>query len=749
MGKISDYLIKQNLLPKISNTEQVALQAGTNWIESDIFNGCLKWNDIIALPCASLTEEEQAFLDNEVELLCHMVNDWKVQQTRQISQEVIHFIHRNKFLGLMLPKKYGGLGFSNYAFSTILNKLASRNAYVCLYVLIPNSVGPGELIETYGTDNQKDDYLPQLASGEFVPCFALTEPTAGSDAVSITSKGTIVEKSGELFIRLNFNKRYISMAPVANLIGLAFNLHDPENYLKKGENVGITCALVHKTDNGVVMGNYHDPNGSVFPNGPVKGEDVYIPLSRIIGGPEKAGQGWKMLMEALSGGRGISLPAQATGIAKQMLQISAVYSTLRKQFNVPVAKFQGIEEVLFRMMSRAYSMEAVRAMISQAIDDGNKPAVASAIVKYSHTEMCRQNILDAMDILAGKAIMRGPKSIIGDNYRTAPIGVTVEGANILTRTLIQFGQGAIKCHPFIYKELNALIAHDDSTLLKLAGKHALHFAKNVTILLVNSVSRGRLNATCGKHCRREQQKISWATKRFAVIADLALLSNGPNLKKRGSLSGRLGDAMGSLLYAIATVKRVNTGHVTDAEICLAKWTVAKNLADFDKTLDAILLNFDVSPLSWLTRYLWRFTSKVNAISGGVSDKLAQKFGRAFLKGESASLSTITSYLYTPQKADNDALFALSNAYENYARVNQILTECKGEVSINLADTEATQDAISMLIDKKQLSPEEGHLLMDFVNNMDIVVGVDEFTQQQYFNYSTAFVNKNKESSETL
>lgn len=745
MGKLSDFLIKNKLLPKISATEQVALQAGTNWVETDIFNGNINWQNIMTMTPASLTQEESDFFSNEVETLCHMVNDWEVQQTRQIAPEVIEFIHNNQFLGLMIPKKYGGKGFSNYAFSTILNKLASRNAYICLYVLIPNSVGPGELIETYGTQQQKSVYLPKLAKGEYVPCFALTEPKAGSDAVSINAEGQVFKKNDALFIRLNFNKRYISMAPVANLIGLAFNLVDPENHLGKGLTPGITCALVESALDGVSIGNYHDPNGSVFPNGPISGKDVVIPIENIIGGQQKAGNGWQMLMEALSGGRGVSLPAQATGIAKQMLRTTSMYTRLRQQFNMPVAKFQGIEEVLTRMISRSYAMEAMRSMICAAIDEQQKPAVASAVVKYHHTEMCRQNILDSMDILAGKAIMRGPGSIIGDNYRTAPIGVTVEGANILTRTLIQFGQGAVRCHPYLYKELNALINRNDAELLTLVAKHLLHTTKNLVLLGFNSLTRGVFISTAGSRLKRQQQKISWASKRFAVIADLALLANGPNMKKRGSLSGRLGDCMGYLLYAMAIVKDINQERVSTEEVQLAQWTVNDLLRKFDIKMAEILTNFEVKPLSWLTQFIWRFTSNINPIANSSSDSKARKFTRTLLQKNSETFAKITSFLYQPRSSDRDALAALHSAYNNEEKIKNLTSSLPNSPDLINTDCEAVKTHISKLVEQNALSFADASLVNNFVADLEKVIGVDDFTPEEYQGYSAETQFKQQEA----
>lgn len=734
MGSLSKLLIKNNLLPKISDTESIALQAGDSWIEADIFTGKIDWETTFSEAQSSLSEEEQRFLNNEVETLCHMVNDWDIQQSRQVPEAAIDYIHQNKFLGLMISKEHGGLGFSNFAFSTILTKLASRNAYICLYVLIPNSVGPGELIESYGTNLQKDEYLPKLSDGRLVPCFALTEPNAGSDAVSIQSTGVVFSENNSLYIKLRFNKRYISMAPVANLIGLAFNLHDPDNLLGAKTDLGITCALVHRETVGVEMGNYHDPNGSVFPNGPIKGQDVVISIDDIVGGKEKAGHGWQMLMEALSGGRAISLPAQATGLTQQMLRTTVMYAKTREQFGISVAKFQGIEEVIARMMSNAFAMEAVRNMACKAIDKGQKPAVASAMIKYQHTELCRKSIMDAMDVLAGKAIMRGPKSIIGDTYRNAPIGVTVEGANILTRTLIQFGQGAIRCHPYIQKELNALIDQKDGELLKLLGKHLFMSIKNQAILTFTSITRGMFLPVKKNNFTRLQQKVSWASKRFSVIADLALLANGPNLKKRGTLSGRLGDCMTSLLYSVAILKKANDEPQSQELNDLVTWSVERYLVDFDKSLDEILLNFNVTGFNLITRYFWRYTSRLNPIGSGSLDKKAQSFTKRLQKNENQLFESLMKNLYQPEQSDNDALWALYFAYQNKEKANQILAALSAEFVAKLhAETRVSK--IEALLVSQNIEGDNKQFLINYLKAVRTVIEVDEFTKDEYENYS--------------
>ena len=488
--------------------------------------------------------------------------------------------------------------------------------------------------------------------------------------------------------------------------------------------------MVHKENQGVDMGNYHDPNGSVFPNGPVRGKGVVISVDDIIGGKVKAGHGWRMLMEALSGGRAISLPAQAAGVTKQMLKTTLMYSSIRQQFGISISKFQGVEEVLARMIAKAFAMEAIRNMVCKAIDQGKKPAVASAMIKYKHTEMCRETILDAMDIIAGKAIMRGPNSIIGDSYRIAPVGVTVEGANILTRTLIQFGQGAIRCHPYLYKELNALIEQNDSKLLLLFAKHICTSTKNQLVLVINSLTRGVLIPTSGSCHKRLQQKVSWASKRFSSIADLALIANGPNLKKRGSLSGRLGDCMTYLLYATAVLKKANEEQLGEPYDAMIEWYIESLLSDFDKALDEILLNFDVAGVKLLTKYFWRFTSRMNPISSGKLDKKAQRFTKSFLKGAGDIFNNVTNFLYVPSQDDNDAQSALSFTNKNMNEIKILLGKCTEAELVNLFqsnDDHKVEPILSKYIDNiGQLE-----LIKKYISSFNKVVGVDEFSKEDY------------------
>ncbi|MCA9001393.1 MAG: acyl-CoA dehydrogenase, partial [Planctomycetes bacterium] len=454
-------LIKLKFLPVISQTEREALEAGTVWADAELFSGKPDWDKLIAEPYPALNEKEQAFIDGPAQTVCNMTNDWDVFQHRDLPAKVWDYLKKEKFFGMIIPESYGGLGLSASANSAVVAKLSSCSGPLGITVMVPNSLGPAELLLHYGTEEQKNHYLPRLADGREVPCFALTEPGAGSDAGAIQANGEVFrDDDGELKLRLNWNKRYITLAAVSTLLGLAFKLRDPSNHLGKGHDVGITCALIPTNLPGVKLGRRHDPMGVPFFNCPTQGEDVIVGLDAIIGGPEGAGRGWLMLMECLAAGRGISLPASSTASSQMASRVAGSYAAIRKQFGMPIGKFEGIVEPLSRIAGRAYILEAARRYTLGALDRGAKPAVVTAMAKYNFTELARESIKDAMDVVGGAGISRGPRNLLAHAYISQPIGITVEGANILTRTLVVFGQGAIRCHPFAYREMAAVAARD-------------------------------------------------------------------------------------------------------------------------------------------------------------------------------------------------------------------------------------------------------------------------------------------------
>ncbi|MGH7001397.1 MAG: acyl-CoA dehydrogenase, partial [Stellaceae bacterium] len=546
-------------LPAMSETERVAVEAGDVWWDAALFSGNPDWRRFLDIPAARLSAEEQAFLDGPVEQLCRMIDDWRVRfDLFDLSPEAWSFIKQNRFFGMIIPKEYGGLGFSAFAHSEVIRKLSSHSITAAVTVMVPNSLGPGELIRHFGTLAQKQHYLPRLADGREVPCFGLTSPEAGSDAASMIDRGTVCwgEYRGQrtLGIRLNWSKRYITLCPVATLIGLAFELCDPDRLLSAREDIGITVALVPTDAPGVTAGRRHYPAHQVFQNGPTQGKDVFVALDQVIGGKDQVGQGWKMLMTALAAGRGISLPSLSAAGAALCARTAGAYARIREQFNVPIALFEGIEAPLARIAGVAYLVDGARRLTCAGLDQGHKPAVITAIMKAHATERLRQAVDDAMDIHGGKGVIDGPLNYLGDLYRAVPVAITVEGANILTRNLIIFGQGAIRCHPYILEEMRALADPDRVRGLAAFDKafwaHVKHSMATLGRVFGRSWTRGRFAPGPGKHYRQ----LSRYAATLAFLADMALLILGGALKRKEMLSARLGDMLSELYLLSAVLK---------------------------------------------------------------------------------------------------------------------------------------------------------------------------------------------------
>jgi acyl-CoA dehydrogenase len=505
-----------NLLPRISETERAAIEAGNVWVEGEFFTGKPNLQRMLNEPYPPMPPEVQAFLDGPVERVCQMATDWEIYQRKDLPPEVWDYLRQERFFGMMIPQEYGGLGFSNLAYSAVMVKLASRSFTHVATVGVTNSLGPAKLLLRYGTPEQKAHYLPRLARGEEIPCFALTEPNAGSDAASLTSHGEVFRgDDGNLYLRLNWKKRYITLGAIATLLGLAFRLRDPNNLLGKGKDVGITCALVPTQTPGVVINQRHDPMGVPFYNSPTEGHDVILPIDHIIGGVEQAGQGWKMLMQALAAGRGISFPASCTGVAKLAARVASNHSVVRQQFGLSIGRFEGIEEPLARIGGLTYVMDAVRLYTCGAVDQGEQPAVVSAIAKYNTTELARRIVNDGMDILGGSGICRGPRNLLANIYTAIPISITVEGANILTRTLMIFGQGAIRCHPYVYQEIQALSTGDIATFDHAIWHHLGAVVRNTFRTGLLSLTRGYLaRSPVNGSTARYYRKLVWASATF-------------------------------------------------------------------------------------------------------------------------------------------------------------------------------------------------------------------------------------------
>ncbi|MCW5593204.1 MAG: acyl-CoA dehydrogenase [Burkholderiales bacterium] len=599
----------KKVLPAMSDTEREALEAGSVWWDADLFTGRPDWKKMLAYPAAKLTPEEQAFVDGPVEQLCAMLDEWDINHERMdLPPEVWKFIRDKGFLGIIIPKSYGGLGFSAFAHSEIVTKISTRSGAAAVTVMVPNSLGPAELLIHYGTDEQKDHYLPRLAKGQEIPCFALTNPEAGSDAASIPDFGIVCKGVHEgrevLGIRLTWEKRYITLAPVATLLGLAFKLYDPEKLLGGDEERGITLALVPTSHPGVNTGRRHNPLGCAFMNGPTTGKDVFIPIDWVIGGAAQAGNGWRMLMECLAAGRSISLPSMSMAAGKIGTRATGAYARIRSQFKTPIGRFEGIEEPLARIGGTTYLMDAMRRMTMAALDMGEKPSVISAICKYHMTERMRAILNDAMDVHGGKGICMGPNNYLGRAYQTVPIAITVEGANILTRSLIIFGQGAIRCHPYVLREMTAVRRDDLAAFDEAFWGHVAFTIANGARSLWLGLTGGKGIAVPGSaRTRRYLQILTRFSSAFAMLADMSMFVIGGSLKRKEMLSARLGDILSHLYMMSATVKRFHDEGCPEEDVPLLTWAMYDSSFKLQVAMDGVLANFPNRPVAWLMRRL--------------------------------------------------------------------------------------------------------------------------------------------------
>lgn len=593
--------VYRGIMPEMSSTEKEAIEAGTTWWEADLFAGNPNWKKLHNYPVARLSADEQAFLDGPVEEVCRMVNQHQVShQLADLPADVWQYLKDHGFFAMIIKKKYGGLEYSAYAQSRVLQKLAGLSSELASTVGVPNSLGPGELLQHYGTPEQQNHYLPRLAKGLEVPCFALTSPEAGSDAGSIPDFGIVCKGQWEgeevLGMKLTWNKRYITLAPVATVLGLAFKLRDPEHLLGDKEELGITCALIPTDMEGVETGRRHFPLNCMFQNGPTRGNEVFVPLSFIIGGPKMAGQGWRMLVECLSVGRGITLPSNSAGGVKTAALATGAYARIRRQFKLPIGKLEGIEEPMARIGGNAYLMDAVTTLTTTGIDLGEKPSVISAIVKYHLTDRMQKCVIDAMDIHGGKGVCLGPNNYLGRGYQAAPIAITVEGANILTRSMIIYGQGAIRCHPYVLAEMESAfdtesgqgLANFDAAIFGHIGFATSNFIRSFWLGLSSSRFS---NAPYSDKTKRYYQQMNRFSANLALLSDLAMATLGGNLKRKERISARLGDLLSQLYLASATLKRYeDEGRQTD-DLPLVQWAVEDALYKLQASLDDLLDNF--------------------------------------------------------------------------------------------------------------------------------------------------------------
>ncbi|VVC75886.1 Acyl-coenzyme A dehydrogenase [Aquicella siphonis] len=733
---ISQHLLNfyRQVMPAMSRTEREAISAGTVTWEGDLFRGNPDWKKLLEHAPAALTQEEQAFLAGPVEALCAMLNDWDITHNRiDLSPQVWKFIRDNGFFGLIIPKRYGGKEFSAYAHSQILIKIGGISITAGSSIAVPNSLGPAELLLHYGTEEQKNYYLPRLARGEEVPCFALTSPVAGSDAGSMTDHGVVCqgEFNGKniLGIRLNFDKRYITLAPIATVIGLAFKLYDPDHLLGSKEDLGITCALIPRNTPGIEIGRRHFPLNTAFQNGPIRGKDIFIPLDWIIGGPDKAGKGWVMLMECLAAGRAISLPASAVAGAKVLSYAAGAYARIRRQFNMPIGKFEGVEEPLARIAAYTYIMDAARTFATASIDSGEKPSVASAIVKYHVTELGRKIAADGMDIHGGKGICLGPKNYIGRGYEAAPIAITVEGANILTRNMIIFGQGVIRCHPYILSELEAARLDDPKAALKAFDdavmKHIAFGISNFVRSLVLGITSSYIVQAPKGRMKRYYQQATRFSSAFALLSDVCMMVFGGSLKRKESISSRLGDILSYLYLLSAVLKHYHDQGENHDDLPVVRYACLYCLFEIQERFDEILKNFPNRWLAWVLKIIIfplgeRFSKPRDAIGHKVAQLLIAPTATRERLAAGAYLTPV------PENIMSELQDALIKTIEAEPIEKLIKTAKKEGRATGHSAAEQAQSALN----SKAITIEQFNQFMQAEEARKKVIAVDDFSNEE-------------------
>jgi acyl-CoA dehydrogenase len=721
-------------LPPLSDTEREALEAGTVWWDAALFSGRPDWQAFLAEPKPTLQEKEQAFLDGPTEELCRMVDDWRIRHViLDLPPNIWRFIKEHRFLGMIIPEDYGGLGFSALAHSSVVMKIATRSITVAVTVMVPNSLGPAELLLKYGTEAQRRHYLPRLATGEEIPCFALTGPYAGSDAASLPDKGVVchetVNGQRTLGMRVNWEKRYITLGPIATVMGLAFHLYDPDHVLGGEEDLGITVALVPTDTPGVTIGRRHYPALQAFQNGPNSGTDVFIPMDWVIGGRERVGQGWRMLMESLATGRSISLPSLSTGAVKFCARTAGAYARVRKQFRLPVGKFEGVQEALARIAGHAYLLDAARQITAGAIDKGEKPAVLSAIMKYHATMRMRSAINDAMDVHGGKAVCDGPKNYLSNIYYALPVSITVEGANILTRSLIIFGQGAIRCHPYLLAEMQA--AHDTDGERGLADFDTAVFG-HLRHQLATLVRAFFHNVTGGRWARAPEagpatgyyRQLSRASASFALLAEVTLMVLGGALKRGEFLSGRLGDVLSELYLMSCVLKRFEDDGRPSDDLPLVQWCCEGGLLEIERRFEEILSNYPVGLVAWLLRpLLFPFGHRRKP----VSDRIRRQCAELLLTPGEAR-DRLTAGINMSRDPD-DSTAQLERALTLVVATDAIEEKIRDALG-SVVGNHITAGTIQAALEKGVIGEADARLLEESAAATHAVIMVDDFAPEE-------------------
>ncbi len=715
---------------KVSDTEKEALASGSVGFEGELLGGSPDWRKMMDMPPPELTPEEQAFLEGPVEELCAMLDDWEIRnEIRDLPPHIWEFMKNHRFFGMIIPKEYDGLGFSARGHSEVIMKLASRSTTATVTAMVPNSLGPAELLMRYGTDEQKKYYLPRLAVGEEIPSFALTEPNAGSDASSMAASGVVCEQDGKLGIRLNWEKRYITLAPVTTLLGVAFKLQDPQGLLGEKKDWGITLALIPTDLPGVTVGRRHDAMGIPFLTGPTIGKDVWIPIDYIIGGKEFAGQGWRMLMECLSVGRSVSLPALSTGSSKLVCRVAGAYSRVRKQFKIPIGHFEGIEELMARMAGTTYLMDAARIATLQMLDRGEHPTIISAILKYHMTEAGRRIVNDGMDILGGKAICNGPGNLIGPLYQGTPIGITVEGANLLTRNMIIFGQASVRSHPYILKEMEAAklenIDEARRQFSDLMARHVRQSVRNTLNSFFYGLTGGAFSKTpkCSAQEKRYYQQINRLSAAFATVADMTLMLLGDAVKRKERISALLGDTMSHLYLASCTLRHFATQDRPEEDLPLMHWACQQSLYQAEESLDRLLQNF---PNPWMGMGLRLIVFPLGRQFKTPSHKLDRKVAKTLFNPASVR-DRLTAGIYIPRhEHEDEPLAILEQCFEQVVAIEPLEQRLRQAKRDGLLTAERPEWVLQEALEKNILSAAEVELMRQTEINRRKVIDVDDF-----------------------
>ncbi|MBF0441569.1 MAG: acyl-CoA dehydrogenase, partial [Oligoflexales bacterium] len=735
---------KRNFMPKISETERAAIEAGTVWLESEFFSGKPNFDKIGAIKFPRLSDEEQSFLNNEVTTLCSLTSEWNLSRNGDLPDDVLNYLKEKKFFGMTIPKEYGGLGFSSIAHSEVISRLATYSPTLTITVMVPNSLGPAELIMHYGTKEQKDFYLPRLARGEEIPCFALTEPEAGSDAGSIKSTAILFKgQDGEIYLRINFEKRYITLAPIATLIALAVKLKDPDNLLSMNkEDIGITCVLVPAFTKGVELGKRHSPMSVPFYNGPIIGTDVVVSLNQIIGGPKGAGMGWSMLMESLSVGRAISLPSQSSGAVKILAWLTSTYASIRHQFGSPIGKFEGIMDPLAHLAALSYIIESTRLFTNSAVDAGIKPSVVSAIAKYNLTELARKSVNHAMDIMGGSAISMGPKNRIASLYIAAPITITVEGANILTRSLIIFGQGSLRSHPYAYSEIKALEMDDKASFDRAFSSHTGHIIQNICRSFLLSITRGYLSKANIGPSAKYYRRIAWASSSFAIMADIIMAVHGGKLKFRETMTGRYADILSWLYIGSSILWQYEKEQKKMEYRDIFDWSMQYALNKIQLSFDDLYANFKVPYLGWLFQGPILLWSRINRLSFSPSDDLNHKIA-AQIQSPSALREKIESGIIFLTNSD-DILTSYSEAFSLAIKSAPITQKIKNALGGRVhADGMDSNLLLEIAIREKIITADEADIIVRSKKLAEKVIEVDSYAGKE-LDYGLSIPMKTKE-----